>query len=100
MNPGPYRVPAVGALVKSKMGHDRGRVYLVLTVEPPFVYVADGVYRGAAVPKKKRATHVEPWGPKQEPVELTALFWQTTTEEQNRQIRTLINQAAKQEGGR
>lgn len=100
MKPRPYRVPTVGTLVKSKMGHDRGRVYLVLAVEPPFVYVADGVYRGTLTAKKKRATHVEPWGPKQQPVELTASFWQTTTEEQNRQIRMIINLAAKQEGGR
>ncbi len=51
--------PAKGFLVASTAGHDKGRVYLVLKVEGSFLFLADGRYRKADKPKKKRVKHVK-----------------------------------------
>lgn len=85
-----------GTLVESIRGRDRGRIYLILKVEPPFVYGADGVYRSAAEPKKKRATHVRRWSSRLTPVELDPSFYSAQPAEKDRQIRRLIEEAAKE----
>ena len=46
-----------GRVVISRSGHDRGRYLMVLGVEPPYVYLADGVHR-KGIPKKKKILHV------------------------------------------
>lgn len=83
---------ATGTYVVSQKGRDRGRVYLVWRVEPPFLYVADGVYRSAGNPKKKRATHVRRWQSGLAPADLASLQ-DDVPAEQDRRIRSLIAEA-------
>ena len=59
-----------GMLVRSLAGHDKDRLYLVLRVDGPFAYVADGRHHLMASPKKKRLRHIDPLGPE---TELSAL---------------------------
>jgi len=57
MNP---QIPILGATCISKAGHDKGRMYLIVKViDPEFVLVADGAYRGIKAPKKKRLKHIK-----------------------------------------
>lgn len=52
-----------GDIVKSKRGHDTGRLYVVIaTVSAEFVLVADGKYRKLADPKLKRVKHLSAVG--------------------------------------
>ena len=79
-----------GHVVISLKGRDLGRCYLVLAVEPPFVYVADGAYRSGRNPKKKRVTHVRHLSARGEPAVLDETFWTVSAKEQDRRIRSLI----------
>ncbi len=47
-----------GSIVISMAGHDRGRLYLVTTIEPPYVWLTDGRYRPLDRTKKKRIKHL------------------------------------------
>ena len=47
-----------GSVVISRSGHDRGRYQMVLGVEEPYVYLADGLHRRGSPPKKKKILHV------------------------------------------
>lgn len=47
-----------GSIVLSMAGHDRGRLYLVTKVEPPYAWLTDGQYRPLGNPKKKRIKHL------------------------------------------
>ncbi|MDI6870744.1 MAG: KOW domain-containing RNA-binding protein [Bacillota bacterium] len=50
---------AVGQLVRSRAGRDRGRAYLVVEVLPgSFVRVADGAGRRVAAAKRKNLRHL------------------------------------------
>ncbi|MDI3316673.1 MAG: KOW domain-containing RNA-binding protein [Bacillota bacterium] len=49
-----------GQLVVSRAGRDRGRAYLVVAVDPRWVYVADGSVRDVRHPKKKNPRHLAP----------------------------------------
>lgn len=50
-----------GLIVKSLMGHDAGRKYVVISViNENFVLLCDGKYRPLDKPKMKRIKHVEP----------------------------------------
>lgn len=52
-----------GDIVKSKRGHDTGRLYVVIaTVGAEFVLVADGKYRKLDNPKLKREKHLSSVG--------------------------------------
>ena len=42
----------------SKAGRDAGRRFIVLRVEEPFCYIADGDLRKAEKPKKKKILHL------------------------------------------
>ena len=48
-----------GMIVKSKTGHDRGRIYLVMCVAEDRVWLTDGRYRPVSRPKKKNLRHVK-----------------------------------------
>lgn len=50
----------VGKLAVSLAGHDKGSVFLILREEAGSVYVADGVLRHYASPKKKNTKHIQP----------------------------------------
>lgn len=50
---------SVGDMAVSLKGHDKGRLYIVVTeVSNDFVLVADGNYRPTANPKLKRRKHL------------------------------------------
>lgn len=53
---------SAGDVVLSIAGHDAGRPFVVLAVEPPFARLADGDGRPYAKPKRKRLSHVRPVG--------------------------------------
>ena len=50
----------VGKLAVSLAGHDKGSVFLIVREEAGSVYVADGVLRHYASPKKKNIKHIQP----------------------------------------
>lgn len=49
-----------GMLAKSKAGHDKDNIYIVIREEGAYVYLADGEGRTWENPKKKRKKHVQP----------------------------------------
>ncbi len=49
----------VGMLAKSKAGHDKGHVYVIVNTEGAYVYLADGKIRTMEHPKKKKQKHVQ-----------------------------------------
>lgn len=49
----------VSDIVRSVNGRDRGRCFLVIAAEEPFVYLSDGRTRRVEKPKKKKCKHVE-----------------------------------------
>ena len=50
----------IGQIVVSKQGRDKGRVFVVLSVEGEYVFLADGRLRPLGKPKKKKVMHVQP----------------------------------------
>lgn len=49
----------IGTIVLSKCGRDKGRYFIVCGLEgEEFVYLADGVIRKLARPKKKKIKHI------------------------------------------
>lgn len=49
----------VGMLAKSKAGHDKENVYVVIDMDNSYVYLADGRIRTLEKPKKKKYKHVQ-----------------------------------------
>lgn len=49
-----------GLLARSKAGHDKGRLYLVVREEEGLLWLSDGTIRGLLNPKKKKRKHVQP----------------------------------------
>ena len=49
---------AIGNVVRSTAGHDRGELFLILREEGDFVWLVDGKSRKLETPKKKRRKHV------------------------------------------
>jgi len=50
----------VGWLAVSRAGHDKDTFYLIIKEESNSVYLADGVYKTCAAPKKKNKKHIQP----------------------------------------
>lgn len=48
-----------GMLVKSKAGHDKGNVYVIIEMDETYVYLVDGRLKTIANPKKKKYRHVQ-----------------------------------------
>ncbi len=48
-----------GQIVYSKGGRDKGRPFIVTSVEGDYVYLADGRLRKLEHPKKKKSKHVQ-----------------------------------------
>ncbi len=46
-------------LARSKAGHDKGKCYVVIREEPEYVWLADGISRTAAHPKRKNRKHIQ-----------------------------------------
>lgn len=51
-----------GMLARAKAGHDKDRIYVILSVEKESVYLADGALRPVCRPKKKNRKHIQPIG--------------------------------------
>jgi len=49
----------IGMLAKSKAGHDKGHVYVILKEDNAYVYLVDGAIRRMENPKKKKKKHVQ-----------------------------------------
>ncbi|WP_461811930.1 KOW domain-containing RNA-binding protein [Faecalimonas sp.] len=49
----------VGMLAKSKAGHDKEAVYVVIDLDDSYVYLADGKIRTFEKPKKKKYKHIQ-----------------------------------------
>ena len=48
-----------GFLARSKQGHDKGELFLIIKEEDPYVFLADGKSRTLEKPKKKKKKHVQ-----------------------------------------
>lgn len=48
-----------GMLARSKAGHDRGKLYIIIRAEAEYVWVADGRCHTIANPKKKNKKHIQ-----------------------------------------
>ncbi len=48
-----------GMLVKSKAGHDKGKIYVIADMDETYVYVVDGRLKKLESPKKKKYRHVQ-----------------------------------------
>lgn len=48
-----------GMLVKSKAGHDKDCIYVIISVNDEYVYLADGLIRSVCHTKKKNRKHVQ-----------------------------------------
>jgi len=46
-------------LVYSKAGHDKGKLYVIKSVEAEYVYLVDGIHKLLANPKKKKIKHIQ-----------------------------------------
>jgi len=44
---------------KSKAGHDKDMIYIIIKEEGEYVYVVDGKYKKLESPKKKNKKHIE-----------------------------------------
>ena len=49
----------IGMLAKSKAGHDKGRIYVIMNLDETYVYLVDGCVRKLDNPKKKKRKHVQ-----------------------------------------
>jgi len=49
----------IGMLAKSKAGHDKGHVYIIIEEKDAYVYLVDGSIRTMDRPKKKKKKHVQ-----------------------------------------
>lgn len=48
-----------GMLARSKAGHDKGKVYVIIVVDDTYVYLADGSIRTLGHLKKKKKKHIQ-----------------------------------------
>lgn len=49
----------IGMLVRSKSGHDHGKVYVIMDMQAEYLFLVDGRIRTLNNPKKKKAKHVQ-----------------------------------------
>ena len=49
----------VGQVVFSKSGRDKGRSFIVVSVEEEYAYLADGDLRKVENPKRKKNKHIQ-----------------------------------------
>lgn len=48
-----------GMLARSKAGHDKNHVYVIIESDGTYVYLADGSSRTLEKPKKKKKKHIQ-----------------------------------------
>ena len=49
-----------GNLAKSKAGHDKDKIYVIIGEDDEYVYLSDGDLKKIEKPKKKNKKHVQP----------------------------------------
>lgn len=49
----------IGKFAKSKAGHDKNNIYIIIEETDNEVYLVDGVIRTVEKPKKKRKKHIQ-----------------------------------------
>jgi len=49
----------VGKFAKSKAGHDKDQIYVIVREEEEYVYLLDGRLRKGQNPKKKKRKHIQ-----------------------------------------
>ena len=49
----------IGMLARSKAGHDKDKVYVIIDKDDTYVYLVDGNLRTLNKPKKKKWKHVQ-----------------------------------------
>ena len=49
----------VGKFAKSKAGHDKDQIYVILKEDAEYVYLVDGKIKTINKPKKKRKKHIQ-----------------------------------------
>lgn len=49
----------IGMMARSLAGHDRGKMYMILSQDEQYVYLSDGVYRTVDKLKKKQKKHIQ-----------------------------------------
>ena len=49
-----------GMLARSKAGHDKDQIFVIIKTEQEYVYLADGQLRPVCRAKKKNLRHVQP----------------------------------------
>lgn len=49
----------IGKLAKSKAGHDKDQIYLIIQEDKDFVYLVDGKIKKIENPKKKKKKHIQ-----------------------------------------
>ena len=49
----------VGKFAKSKAGHDKNQIYVILKEDTEYVYLVDGKLKTIDKPKKKRKKHIQ-----------------------------------------
>ncbi len=52
----------VGQVVYSKCGHDKGKAFIITSLEENFAYIADGCSRTLDKPKRKKLKHLQVTG--------------------------------------
>lgn len=48
-----------GMLARSKAGHDRNKLYIIIRSEAEYVWLSDGICRTLEKPKKKKIKHIQ-----------------------------------------
>lgn len=48
-----------GKFAKSKAGHDKDKIYIIIKEEEEYVYLADGICRTIEKPKRKNKRHIQ-----------------------------------------
>ena len=49
----------IGMLARSKAGHDKGQVFVIIAIEEDYVFLADGKNRSVCRPKRKKIKHIQ-----------------------------------------
>ncbi len=49
----------VGMLARSKAGHDKDQIFVIIKTEQEYVYLVDGKTRTVCRPKKKKQKHIQ-----------------------------------------
>lgn len=49
----------IGWLARAKAGHDKDALYIIIEEKGDYVWLADGVYKTLAKPKKKNKKHIQ-----------------------------------------